>query len=165
MIYFILPCVQGIVPSLELVCPTTEHHTCVRHIYDNFRSAGHKGLLLKNMLWNCASSYTQTEFHNTMEEIKSVNEPAYNYLTKIHPSTWCWGWFNIMSKSDLVHNNCTECFNLWILKCYDLTILSMLEGIRNKLMRMYVKKRELIVAMDEGSLGPKNIGQVGERRG
>ena len=31
----------------------------------------------------------------------------------------------------------------------------MLKGIRNKLTRRYVRKRELITAMEEGSLGPK----------
>jgi hypothetical protein len=82
--------VQGIVPILELVCPTAKYRTCVRHIYANFRSAGHKGILLEDMLWNCASFYTWTKFHNAMEEIKSISEPEYNYLTKIHPSTWCW---------------------------------------------------------------------------
>jgi hypothetical protein len=152
--------VQGIVPSLELVCPTAEHRTCVRHIYANFRSAGHKSLLLKDMLWKCASSYTQPEFHNAMEEMKSISEPAYTYVSKINPSTWCRGWFNTMCKSDLVHNNCAECFNSWILKYHDLTILSMLEGLRNKLMRRYVRKRDLIAAMDEGSLGPKIVAKL-----
>jgi hypothetical protein len=35
----------------------------------------------------------------------------------------------------------------------------MLEGIRNKLMRRYVKKRELITAMD-GNLGPKILAKL-----
>jgi hypothetical protein len=86
MMYFILPCVQGLVSSLELVCPTAENRTCMRHIYANFRSAGHKGIQLKDMLWNHALSYTQTEFHTAMEEIKKVSELAYNYLAKIDPS-------------------------------------------------------------------------------
>jgi hypothetical protein len=99
------------------------------------------------MLWNAASSYTQLQFQLAMEEIKTVNESAYNFLAKIDPSSWCRGWFNTSSKSDLVHNNCAECFNSWILDYRQMTILSMLEGIRNKLMRRYVRKRGLIAAM------------------
>jgi hypothetical protein len=38
-----------------------------------------------------------------------------------------------------------------------MTILSMLEGIRTKLMRRYVRKRGLISTMEEGSLGPKIV--------
>jgi hypothetical protein len=109
------------------------------------------------MLWNAASSYTETEFQYAMEEMKKVSEPAYNYLAKIDPSSWCKGWFNTMVKSDLVHNNCAECFNSWILDYRQLTIFSMLEGIRNKLMRRYVRKRRIIAAMEEGSLGPKIV--------
>ncbi|XP_059446413.1 uncharacterized protein LOC132177958 [Corylus avellana] len=152
--------IVGLVPSLEQVCPTAEHRTCVRHLYANFRSAGHKGLLLKDLLWTAASSYTQTDFHYAMEEMKKVSEPAYDYLAKNDPSTWCRGCFNTMAKSDLVHNNCVECFNSWILKYRQLTIMSMLEGIRNKLMRRYVRKRELIAAMEDGSLGPKIMAKL-----
>ena len=85
-----------------------------------------------------------------------MSEPAYNYLAKIDPSNWCRGWFNTMAKSDLLHNNCAECFNSWILDYRQLTILSMLEGIRNKLMMRYVRKKGAIAAM-EGSLGHKIV--------
>jgi hypothetical protein len=146
-----------LVPAVEQVCPTAEHRTCVRHLYANFRSAGFKGVLLKDMLWNAASSYTQLQFQLAMEEIKTVNESAYNFLAKIDPSSWCRGWFNTSSKSDLVHNDCAECFNSWILDYRQMTILSMLEGIKNKLMKRYVRKRGLIAAMEEGSLGPKIV--------
>jgi hypothetical protein len=36
----------------------------------------------------------------------------------------------------------------------------MLEGIGIKLMKRYVRKRELIAAMDEGSLGPKILAKL-----
>jgi hypothetical protein len=134
-----------------------EYHTCVRHLYANFKTAGHRGIRLKDMIWNATSFYTQIEFQYAMEEMKKVSEPAYNYLAKINPSSWCRGWFNTMAKSDLVHNSYAECFNSWILDYRQLTILSMLEGIINKLIRRYVRKRELIAAMEEGSLGPKIV--------
>jgi hypothetical protein len=146
--------VQGLVPSIQQVSPMSEHRTCVRHLYANFRNEGHKGILLKDLLWTAASSYTQVEFHRAMEEMKRVNKPAYEYLAKVDPSSWCRGWFNTDAKCDLLHNNTCESFNSWIKKFRDLTILSMLEGIRNKLMRRYVRKRELIRAMD-GNIGPK----------
>jgi hypothetical protein len=87
--------------------------------------------------------------------MKKVNESVYNYHAKIDTSSWCWGWFNTRSKFDMVHNNCAECFNSWILDYHQLTILSMLEGIRNKLMMRYVRKMELIAAIEEESLRPK----------
>jgi hypothetical protein len=149
-----------LVPSIEQIFPTVEHRTCVQYLYANFRTAGHQGILLKDMLWNATFFYTQTDFQYAMEKMKKVNESAYNYLTKIDPSSWCWGWFNTRSKSDLVHNKCAECFNSWILDYHQLTILSMLERIRNKLMKRHVRKRELITAMKEGSLGPKIVDKL-----
>ena len=62
-----------------------------------------------------------------------------------------------MAKSNLLHNNCAECFNSWILDYRQLTILSMLEGIKNKLMRGYVRKMGVIATMEEGSLGQKIV--------
>jgi hypothetical protein len=89
-----------------------------------------------------------------MEELKGLNLPAYEYLSKVDPATWCRGWFNTYAKCDLLHNNLAECFNSWITKFRDKTILVMLEGIKTSLMRRYQRKREIIAAM-EGNLGPK----------
>jgi len=146
--------VQGLVPSLHEVCPHAEHRTCVRHLYANFKDDGHRGVLLNDMLWRAASSYTQTGFYAAMEELKGLNPKAHEYLEKVDPRTWCRGWFNTSTKCDLLHNNLAECFNSWILKFRDKTILTMLEGIRGNLMRRYQRKRDAIRAM-EGNLGPK----------
>jgi hypothetical protein len=146
--------VQGLIPSIEQVCPQSEHRTCVRHLYANFRTHGHRGVLLKDLLWRAAASYTKTEFYEVMEDIKRMSKDAHAYLDKIDPSTWCRGWFNTHCKFGLLHNNTCEAFNSWIKIFRDQTILSMLEGIRCKLMRRYVRKREKIISMEE-ALGPK----------
>ncbi|XP_062152677.1 uncharacterized protein LOC133861000 [Alnus glutinosa] len=145
---------KGLVPSLMEVCPNAEHRICVRHLYANFRNDGHRGVLLKDLLWRADVSYTQNEFYTVMEELKGLNLPTYEYLSKVNPATWCRGWFNTYAKCDLLHNNLAECFNSWITKFRDKTILVMLEGIRTSLMRRYQRKREIIAAM-EGNVGPK----------
>jgi hypothetical protein len=73
-------------------------------------------VLLKDMLWRAASSYTQTDFYATMEELKGLNHKVYKYFEKVNPRTWCRGWFNTSAKYDLLHNNLAECFNAWITK-------------------------------------------------
>ncbi|XP_059431509.1 uncharacterized protein LOC132165014 [Corylus avellana] len=88
-----------------------------------------------------------------MDEIKRISKDAHAYLEKIDPNTWCKGWFNTNAKSALLHNNTCESFNSWIKNFRDQTILSMLEWIRCKLMRRYVRK-ELMNSMEE-ALGPK----------
>ena len=111
-------------------------------------------MLLKDLLWRVAASYTKTKFYGVMDNIKRVNEDAHAYLEKIDHNTQCRGWFNTHCKLGLLHNNTYESFNSWIKKFCDQTILNMLEGIRCKLMRRYVRKRELISSMEE-ALGSK----------
>jgi hypothetical protein len=106
--------VQGLIPSIEQVCPQSEHRTCVRHLYTNFRNHGHRGVLLKDLLWRAAASYTKMEFYEVMEDIKRISKDAHAYLDKIDPSTWCRGWFNTHCKYGLLHNNTCEAFNSWI---------------------------------------------------
>jgi hypothetical protein len=140
---------QGLVPSLDLVAPGAEHRICVRHLYANYRDSGHRGLALKDKLWGAAAAYTEADFLREMDELKGISPDAYDYLSKIDPSTWSRAWFSTFPKCDLIVNNLSECFNAWILKSRDLPIISMMEMLRKKLMKRYQKKREGISTMDD----------------
>jgi hypothetical protein len=94
------------------------------------------------MLWRATSAYTQNELHAVMEEIKGINAKLHEYLAKVDPKTWGGGWFNTHAKCDLLHNNLVECFNSWITKYWDNTILTKLEGIMGSLMRKYQQKKK-----------------------
>jgi hypothetical protein len=83
--------VQGLVPSLQQVCPQSEQRICVRHLYANFRGEGHRGLLLRDLLWQATTSYTKIEFYQVMDEIKRVSKDAHAYFEKVDPNTWCRG--------------------------------------------------------------------------
>jgi len=153
--------VQGLVPSLDSVASNAEHRICCRHLYANYRDAGHKGLALKDKLWGAAAAYTEAEWRREMEELNEISPDAYDYLSKIDPSTWARSWFSTFSKCDLIVNNLSECFNAWILKQRDLPIISLLEMLRTKLMKRYQKKREGISNM-EGRICPKIMVQLDE---
>ena len=142
-------------PTFEMVMPTSNHRICVRHLYANFRdNGGHKGVALKDKLWAAASAYTEEEFRRHMEELKGLNEDAYEFLNKVDPSMWSRAWFNEFPKCDLLVNNISECFNSYILKARDKPILTMLEMIRKKLMRRYQVKRDGIAKLT-GRLCPR----------
>ena len=55
---------------------------------------------------------------------------------------WSRAWFHTYSKSDLLVNNLSECFNTYIMKAWDKPIVTMFEMIRKKLMRRYQLKRD-----------------------
>jgi hypothetical protein len=117
------------------VVPFADHRICVRHLYANFRDEGYRGVALKEKLWACATSYTEFEFRQHMEELKKINKDAFEYLDKIDPSGWSRAWFTTNTRCDLLVNNISECFNSYILKARDKPILTMLEMIRKQLMR------------------------------
>lgn len=71
-----------------------------------------------------------------MDEVNKISEDVRAYLSKVDPRTWCRGWFNTDAKFDILHNKTCESFSSWIKKFRDQKILSMLERIKNKLMRI-----------------------------
>jgi len=131
-----------------LVAPGVEHRIYIRHLYANYRDEGHRGLALKDKLWSAATAYNEADCLREMDELKGISPDAYEYLSKINPSTWSRAWFSTFPKYDLIVNNLSECFNAWILKSHDLPIISMMEMLRKKLMKRYQKKREGIRTMD-----------------
>ena len=129
-----------------------DHQFCVRHLYENYRDIGHRGHALKDKLWVAVASYIEAEFHKEMDELKHISQDAYNYLSKINPSSWSKAWFNSFTKCDLLVNNLCECFNAYILNARNLSIISILEMIRKKLMKRYQTKRDDIHTITDSFL-------------
>jgi hypothetical protein len=71
-----------------------------------------------------------------------MESDAHEYLSKVDLSRWYRTLFSGYPKCDLFVNNICECFNSYILKACDKSILTMLEMIRKKLMRRYQVKRD-----------------------
>jgi hypothetical protein len=112
-------------------------------------------------LWRAAAAYIEDEWSREMEELKGISSDAYAYLSDIDPSSWSRAWFSTFPKCDLIVNNLSECFNAWIVKQRDLPIISLLEMLRNKLMKRYQKKREGIRNMT-GWICPKIMVRLDE---
>ncbi|XP_035546580.1 uncharacterized protein LOC118348629 [Juglans regia] len=150
---------KGLKPAMEELVPYNDSRICVRHLYANFRDAGHRGVALKEKLWQAATAYTKRDFERAMEELKALSQPAYDYLKVIDPSQWSRAWFNTFSKSDLVVNNLSECFNAYILQARDKPIVTMVETIRKKLMGRYQLKREAISKW-ENTITPRIVAKL-----
>lgn len=76
-------------PAFEEVIPNVDHRICVRHLYANFRDiGGHRGVILKEKLWAAFSAYTEGDFMSVMDELKNMNNDAFEYLHKIDASAW-----------------------------------------------------------------------------
>ena len=65
---------------------------------------------------------------------EEINIEAWIYLTKIPLTTWAHS-FSPTIKCDHVMNNFTESFNAWVGDLRGLPILTLLEGLRRKLIK------------------------------
>ena len=128
---------QGLIPTMELLFPTIEHRFCVKHIYNNFK-LNFKGLELKATLWRCAATTIVKEFEKRMQDMKELDEEAWEYLADIQPTQWTKSHFTPRAIFDCYVNNLSESFNSMILEARDKPVIAMLEWIRVRLMtRMY----------------------------
>ncbi|XP_057478210.1 uncharacterized protein LOC130765725 [Actinidia eriantha] len=127
---------KGLTQTFEEVVPGVEHRYCIRHMHANF-SKLFKRKEYKNLMWGAAAAYTVQKFEQRLEEIKTVNKDAYNWLLRESPSNWARCMFSPRAKCNRMDNNTSESFNSSIKEARDMPILTMLEMIRKQLMKRY----------------------------
>jgi hypothetical protein len=87
-------------------------------------------------------AYKEYNFQQAMDEIKKVNAKAWEWLCDIDSKHWSRHKFSPNVKTDLVVNNISESYNVWILEVREEPICTMVEHIRTKLMKSISKKRD-----------------------
>jgi hypothetical protein len=145
---------QGLVSILNALFSGAEHRFCVRHLYQNYFDARHKGKNLKDHLWMAAMATYIVDHEKKMLELKELSNDAYEWLNKKTAHEWSKSHFSTQSKYVMLLNNLCECFNKYILDARDKPILIMLEMIRTKLMRRLQVKRVAMMKY-KGSICPK----------
>ncbi|KAL0312705.1 UNVERIFIED_CONTAM: hypothetical protein Sradi_5669800 [Sesamum radiatum] len=73
------------VPAFKF--PRGVHQFCLRHVYSNFNNK-YKNIQLKNLCWRASVEPSASKFDRIMEEIKSLNEEAYDWLGNIDKTQW-----------------------------------------------------------------------------
>ncbi|KAM5570015.1 hypothetical protein ABKV19_017171 [Rosa sericea] len=146
---------KGLKPAFEEVVPSAHIRFCVRHMWTNFTKL-FPGKVMKDQMWKCAKSTTMPYYLNDMEEMKALDEDAYNWMTEDErpPKHWCRAFFNTTSNCDIMDNNLCEIFNSWIVDARKKPPVSMFEDIRLKLMKRIQVRREKMEAY-EGNICPK----------
>ncbi|GJY23876.1 mutator type transposase [Tanacetum coccineum] len=117
---------KGLLPAIKRLFPSAEHRYCVRHICENMNLTW-RGGAYKEMLWNCATATTITQFNRGMEVLKSYNINAYEWLQKIPAEHWSRSHFSGRAHCDLLINNICEVFNRQLLDARNSPIITCLE--------------------------------------
>ncbi|KAL8477002.1 hypothetical protein ACS0TY_029342 [Phlomoides rotata] len=157
---------KGLIQAFQTVFPGSEHRFCVRHLHNNLKTAGFRGLAFKQALWKAACSTTNGEFKCRMEEMRTLNQAAWEWFNNKPPEQWSKAFFSEKSKCDMLLNNVCESFNANILDARDKSIITMLEWIREYLMKRLQKNRDIASEKWKGQLCPriqKNVDQNTEK--
>ncbi|KAG5550082.1 hypothetical protein RHGRI_015138 [Rhododendron griersonianum] len=100
----------------------------------------HSGLLLRKCFWEAARAYNQIDFNQAMERMKDISEEAHKWLSDVPTHKWARHAFDDRVKNDHITNNLTESFNSWLGQLRHKPVLSLLEGIRTKVMSRIQKR-------------------------
>ncbi|KAL0402336.1 UNVERIFIED_CONTAM: hypothetical protein Slati_4263500 [Sesamum latifolium] len=133
---------KGLIQAFLVVFPNSAHRFCVRHLHNNMKTVGFRGLAYKNALWKAARASTVGEFKLRMEEIKSLDQAAFDWLQDKPAQAWSKSHFTEQPKCDILLNNYCESFNENILDARDKPVLTLLEWIREYLMRRLQENRD-----------------------
>ena len=94
--------------------------------------------MLRDMMMGVAKATYEHLWKNKMQQIKDINEAAYQWLYNLERKTWCKYAFSHYPKCDILMNNLSESFNSTILVARDKHIITMCEWIRMYLMNRFV---------------------------
>ncbi|XP_024190660.1 uncharacterized protein LOC112194674 [Rosa chinensis] len=146
---------KGLKPAFEDVVPSASIRFCARHLWTNFTKL-FPGKVMKDQMWKAAKSTTLPYFLKEMEEMKSLDVDAYNWLTAPErpPKHWSRVYFRTCNNCDILINNMCESFNALILEARGKPPITMFEEIRMKLMRR-IQIRKDKMATYHGNICPK----------
>uniref|UniRef100_A0A2N9EIL4 Transposase MuDR plant domain-containing protein n=1 Tax=Fagus sylvatica TaxID=28930 RepID=A0A2N9EIL4_FAGSY len=84
-------------------------------------------------LWEAAVACTETEYLAAMEELKKIDEAAYNYLDTVDQCMWSRAYFISKPRTDLLVNNLSKSFNSYIMDARDKPLVAMMEIIQEEI--------------------------------
>ena len=132
---------QGLLDAVRDWLPNAEHRKCTRHLYANFKKK-FTGVQYQRLFWTAASSTLEQQFEFYMEQIKQIDQAAYDWLIERNPNSWSRAFFALDRKCASFENGISESFNRAILGPRSRPIITMLEDIR-----LYIMQR--LVAMNK----------------
>ncbi|XP_062014029.1 uncharacterized protein LOC133730460 [Rosa rugosa] len=133
---------KGLEQVIKDLFPDSQHRHCVRHLHNNFKNDGHRGLELKQKLWAVARACTMSQYASAMEDMKKSSVGAWQWCLDRPAIHWSKSHFHEKFKCDVLLNNHSESFNKSILEARKKPILPCLEDIRMATMLRLANRRQ-----------------------
>ncbi|PNX76999.1 hypothetical protein L195_g032959, partial [Trifolium pratense] len=125
---------QGLIPAFEDMSNRVEHRLCLRSLYDNFKKRFKGGEVIRDLIMGAAKATYQQEWEKKMNELKSLDKKAWEWLSAHDPKLWCKHAFSFYAKCDVVMNRICEAFDATMLVATDKPIVTMCEWVRKYIM-------------------------------
>ncbi|KAI9156739.1 hypothetical protein LWI28_011389 [Acer negundo] len=103
---------------------------------------------LRDIFWPAATSSNKVAFLKVIDEIKQTSLEAHAYLSKISLETWAVHAFDTICKTDHNTNNVVEAFNGWMNKNRTLPMLTMIEKVIWKFMKLIQDRYEATMSWE-----------------
>ena len=97
-------------PTFDDILDGLEHRFCVRHLYANFKNRFGGGTGIRDLMMGAAKATYPKLFNDKMQEIKGLNELAYNWLAELPARAWSKHAQSWYPKCDVLINNLSESF-------------------------------------------------------
>ena len=123
---------KGLENAVDAVFPGVEHRECMRHLATNFMKK-FRGKIFEDNLWPAAYTYTPSR-HATYMNNMFTQPKVKEYLEEHHNKLWARSKFGELSKVDYVCNNLAESFNSKIRHLKSLSMVLLLDAIRQAIM-------------------------------
>ncbi|KAB2615700.1 hypothetical protein D8674_022288 [Pyrus ussuriensis x Pyrus communis] len=94
---------KGLIHAFLAVLPNCHHRFFVGHLYTNYREQ-FKGKALNDALWAVAKTTTIPHFRRAMEELRLLNENAYDWFMKRPTIHWSRSHFQTQTKCEMLLN-------------------------------------------------------------
>ncbi|XP_042488847.1 uncharacterized protein LOC122068993 [Macadamia integrifolia] len=130
---------KGLCEAISDTFPGCHHRWCCGYLYQNFKSL-HPVVLLRRYFWMVTKASNLFFFKKAMNEMKGIDQKAYEWLSKHLPKMWSRRAFDVRCKSDHITNNMTKSFNQLIAPFRVNPILTLFYEIRKTLMENMHKK-------------------------
>ena len=118
---------KGLVPVLENVIQSASHYYCCRHLAGSIKST-YKEPAVVMKFWCAAKAYRACEYEVFMEDIRVVNQDAYNYIHGFGQQHWA-NAFVKGRRYDMLISNAAACTNSMLKDTRALLIVKQVEEI------------------------------------
>ncbi|XP_066358573.1 uncharacterized protein [Miscanthus floridulus] len=147
---------KGLENAVKNVFPNAEQRECFYHLVKNFQKR-FRGF---GQIYPAARAYREDIFYDNITKMVSESAEAVKWLQTNHKLLWYRCAFNPEIKCDYITSNIAESFNNWIRDYKDLPVADLADKIREMIMVLWNKRRNIAYRLPEGRILPAIMHQL-----